>query len=84
MPAYQPAWFRSDLIAGLTLAAYAIPVALAYASLAGLPAQVGLYCYMLGAIAYALFGTSRQLATGPTSAISILVGEIPVLLYLVC
>lgn len=74
LPTYQRAWFRSDLIAGLTLAAFAIPVALAYASLAGLPSQVGLYCYMLGAIGYGIFGTSRQLATGPTSAISILVG----------
>jgi MFS superfamily sulfate permease-like transporter len=71
---YHPAWLRSDLVAGLTLGAYAIPVALAYASLAGLPSQVGLYCYMLGALGYALFGTSRQLAIGPTSAISILVG----------
>jgi SulP family sulfate permease len=74
LPTYQQAWFRFDLVAGLTLAAYAIPVALAYASLAGLPSQMGLYCYMLGAIAYACFGTSRQLATGPTSAVSILVG----------
>ena len=74
LPTYQKNWFRFDLIAGLTLAAYAIPVALAYSSLAGLPSQVGLYCYMLGAIAYALLGTSKQLATGPTSAISILVG----------
>lgn len=74
LPTYRAAWFRSDLVAGLTLTAYAIPVALAYASLAGLPSQVGLYCYMLGAIGYAFFGTSRQLAPGPTSAISILVG----------
>ncbi|PZV26128.1 MAG: DNA repair protein [Snowella sp.] len=74
LPTYQKNWFRFDLVAGLTLAAYAIPVALAYSSLAGLPSQVGLYCYMLGAIAYAVFGTSKQLATGPTSAISILVG----------
>lgn len=74
LPNYRPAWFRSDLVAGLTLTAYAIPVALAYASLAGLPSQVGLYCYMLGAIGYAFFGTSRQLAPGPTSAISILIG----------
>jgi high affinity sulfate transporter 1 len=74
LPTYRATWFRSDLVAGLTLTAYAIPVALAYASLAGLPSQVGLYCYMLGAIGYAFFGTSRQLALGPTSAISILVG----------
>ncbi|AIE74922.1 MULTISPECIES: SulP family inorganic anion transporter [unclassified Synechocystis] len=74
LPNYQLSWLKADLVAGLTLAAYAIPVALAYGSLAGLPSEVGLYCYMLGAIGYAFFGTSRQLAVGPTSAISILVG----------
>ena len=61
-------------MAGVTLAAYAIPVSLAYASLAGLPPQNGIYCYLLGGLFYALFGTSRQLAVGPTSAISMLVG----------
>ncbi|MBE9204759.1 SulP family inorganic anion transporter [Synechocystis salina LEGE 06099] len=74
LPNYHPSWLRADLVAGFTLAAYAIPVALAYGSLAGLPSEVGLYCYMLGAVGYAFFGTSRQLAVGPTSAISILVG----------
>jgi sulfate permease, SulP family len=58
----------------VTLAAYAIPVSLAYASLAGLPPQYGIYCYMVAGIAYALLGTSRQLAVGPTSAISMLIG----------
>lgn len=75
LPHYQAGWIRSDLVAGLTLAAYAIPVSVAYASLAGLPPQAGLYCYLLGGIAYAIFGTSRQLAIGPTSAISILIGS---------
>ena len=64
----------SDLVSGITLAAYAIPVALAYASLAGLPPEVGIYGYLLGGLGYALFGTSRQLAIGPTSAISLTVG----------
>jgi high affinity sulfate transporter 1 len=63
-----------DLVAGMTLAAYAIPVSLAYASLAGLPPQVGIYGYLLGGIGYALFGSSRQMAVGPTSAISLMVG----------
>ena len=63
-----------DAIAGLTLAAYAIPVSLAYATLAGLPPQAGVYGCLAGGIAYALFGSSRQLAIGPTSAISMLVG----------
>jgi len=71
---YQPQWLAHDAIAGVTLAAYGIPVSLAYASLAGLAPQYGIYCYLVGGVAYALFGTSRQLAIGPTSAISMLVG----------
>src|SRR5213592_2942441 len=74
LPRYERAWLRHDVVAGVTLAAYAIPVSLAYASLAGLPPQYGIYCYLVAGIAYALFGTSRQLAVGPTSAISMLVG----------
>lgn len=73
MPAYRPDWLRDDLFAGITLAAYAVPVALAYATLAGLPPQVGVYGYLLGGIGYALFGSSRHLAIGPTSAISLMI-----------
>lgn len=71
---YKQTWLGHDVIAGVTLAAYAIPVSMAYASLAGLPPQAGIYCYLVGGLAYALFGTSRQLAIGPTSAIAMLVG----------
>src|SRR5262245_58789794 len=71
--AYRAAWLRHDVIAGVTLAAYAIPVSLAYAALAGLPPQIGVYGYMLGGIGYALLGSSRQLAIGPTSAISLMI-----------
>ena len=74
LPRYRSAWLRFDVVAGITLAAYAIPVSLAYASLAGLPPQYGIYCYLVAGVAYALFGSSRQLAIGPTSAISLLVG----------
>ncbi|TCK36237.1 high affinity sulfate transporter 1 [Paraburkholderia sp. BL8N3] len=74
LPAYRPEWLGRDVVAGVTLAAYAIPVSLAYASLAGLPPQYGIYCYLAGGLAYALFGSSRHLAIGPTSAISMLVG----------
>jgi high affinity sulfate transporter 1 len=74
LPQYQPAWLHLDLVAGLTLAAYAVPVSLAYAGLAGLPPQMGLYCYLVAGLGYALFGSSRHLAIGPTSAISLLVG----------
>ena len=72
---YQPVWLSSDLVAGMTLAAYAIPVSLAYAGLAGLPPQVGVYGYLLGGIGYALLGSSRQLAVGPTSAISLMIAS---------
>src|SRR6201984_1893936 len=70
---YSAAWLPSDIIAGITLAAYAIPVSLAYAGLAGLPPQCGIYGYVLGGCGYALFGSSRQLAIGPTSAISLMI-----------
>jgi sulfate permease, SulP family len=71
---YRLPWLRHDIVAGVTLAAYAIPVSLAYATLAGLPPQYGIYCYLVAGPAYALLGSSRQLAVGPTSAISMLVG----------
>src|SRR3569623_1366436 len=72
---YRGAWLPSDAVAGVTLAAYAIPVSLAYAALAGLPPQVGIYGYMLGGIGYALLGSSRQLAVGPTSTISLMIAS---------
>ncbi len=72
LAAYRPAWLGDDIVAGITLAAYAIPVSLAYAALAGLPLQVGVYGYLLGGLGYALLGSSRQLAVGPTSAISLM------------
>jgi len=70
---YRAAWLLGDIVAGVTLAAYAIPVSLAYAGLAGLPPEVGIYGYMLGGLGYALLGSSRQLAVGPTSAISLMI-----------
>src|SRR5580704_9031661 len=69
---YRADWIAHDIIAGITLAAYAIPVSLAYAGLAGLPPQTGIYGYLLGGLGYALLGSSRQLAVGPTSAISLM------------
>src|SRR3954467_8687946 len=70
---YRAAWLPGDVVAGVTLAAYAIPVSLAYAALAGLPPQVGIYGYLLGGLGYAVLGSSRQLAIGPTSAISLMI-----------
>jgi len=64
----------NDTIAGLTLVAYAIPVSLAYATLAGLPPQYGIYGYLIGGLFYAMLGTGKQLAVGPTSAISMIIG----------
>src|SRR5262244_3407398 len=74
LPEYRPDWLGADMVAGVTLAAYAIPVSLAYAGLAGLPPQVGVYGYLLGGLGYALLGSSRHLAIGPTSAISLMIG----------
>src|SRR6267154_3716505 len=62
-----------DGIAGLSLAAFVIPESLAYASLAGLQPVSGLYCYLAAGLAYAIFGASRQLAVGPTSALALAV-----------
>jgi SulP family sulfate permease len=71
---YKTKTLKSDFVAGITLAAYGIPVSLAYATLAGLPPQYGIYGYLIGGVFYALLGTSKQLAVGPTSAISLLIG----------
>jgi SulP family sulfate permease len=70
---YTPRRFGLDLVAGLSLAAFVIPESLAYASLAQLPPVTGLYCYLVAGVAYVLFGTSRQLAVGPTSALAIVI-----------
>jgi sulfate permease, SulP family len=69
---YQRAWLRWDLLAGLTTAAVVSPQAVAYASLAGLPVQVGLYVATVPMAAYALLGSSRPLSVSSTSTISIL------------
>src|SRR5262249_17248743 len=71
---YKRECLAGDVVAGVTLAAYALPVSMAFSSLAGLPPESGIYCTLLGGLSYALFGTSRQLAIGPTSAIAMLVG----------
>ena len=76
LPRYQVTWLWPDLIAGITLAAYAVPVAMAYATLAGLTPQTGLYCYIFSGIAYALFASSRHLSIGPTAAISVMVASV--------
>jgi len=65
---YQRAWLPSDLLAGLSVAAIQVPTAIAYATLAGFRPEVGLYASVLPLVAYACFGSSRQLILGPDSA----------------
>ncbi len=72
LPRYQPAWLRADLLAGLVAAAVVISQAMAYASIAGLPVQVGLYVALAPMLVYALLGTSRPLSVSTTSTIAIL------------
>ena len=71
--AYDPKDLPRDLVAGLSVAAVALPVGVAYAELAGLDPAVGLYSSILPLAAYALFGTSRQLIVGPDAATCALV-----------
>jgi sulfate permease, SulP family len=71
---YNKRALKADFLAGITLAAYGIPVSMAYATLAGLPPQYGIYGYLVGGLFYALLGTGNQLAIGPTSAISLVIG----------
>jgi len=70
---YERTNFRHDLVAGLSVAAVALPVGVAYAQLAGFNPAVGLYASILPLVAYALFGTSRQLVVGPDAATCALV-----------
>ena len=70
LPKYDRAWLRPDVVAGITVAALVIPKSLGYAGIAGVPIQNGLYAAGAGALIYAIFGTSRQVATGPSSALA--------------
>src|SRR5467141_113945 len=69
---YQKEWLRYDLIAGLVTAAVVIPKAMAYATIAGLPVQVGLYTVLVPMAVYALIGTSRPLSMSTTTTLAIL------------
>jgi len=68
LPQYPRANLRGDAIAGIALAGLLIPEAMGYAGIAGLPPQAGLYATAFGLLAYAIFGSSRQLVVSPTSA----------------
>ncbi|MGH7726153.1 MAG: SulP family inorganic anion transporter [Candidatus Eiseniibacteriota bacterium] len=65
---YPREWLRPDLVAGVSLAAVALPIGIAYAQLAGFPPVFGIYSSILPAVAYALFGSSRQLVVNPDAA----------------
>jgi sulfate permease, SulP family len=72
LSAYQREWLRFDLVAGLTTAAVVIPQAIAYAAIAGLPLEVGLYTSLIPLVVYAALGTSRPLSVTTTSTIAIM------------
>jgi high affinity sulfate transporter 1 len=67
---YQRGWLKGDLIAGIAVAALIVPKNLGYAAIAGIPVENGLYAAAAGAILYAVFGTSRQISTGPSSGLA--------------
>src|ERR1700719_4765188 len=72
---YRAAWLGADLLAGLSVAAVALPTAIAYAAIIGLPPQTGLYAAILPPVGYALFGPSRQLMVGPDTATTVMLGS---------
>jgi sulfate permease, SulP family len=71
LPQYQRSYISGDLIAGLTVWALLIPEALAYAGVAGVPIQYGLYTAPLALLAYAIFGGGKRLIVGPSSTVAI-------------
>ncbi len=70
---YDRSWLRSDLTAGLSVAGIALPVGVAYTEIVDVPAIVGVYSAVVPLLVYALFGSSRQLITGPETATCIMV-----------
>uniref|UniRef100_A0A665UTE8 Sodium-independent sulfate anion transporter n=1 Tax=Echeneis naucrates TaxID=173247 RepID=A0A665UTE8_ECHNA len=91
LPSYNLRWLQMDLLAGLTVGLTTVPQALAYAEVAGLPVQYGLYSAFMGGFFYTLLGTSKDVTLGPTAIMSLLcfsvVGGQPhraVLLSLLC
>jgi len=70
LPKYQSTWLRTDLIAGLTVVALLIPEGMAYAEIAGVPPQTAFYAAPIGLLAFAIFGTSRQLVVAVSAIIA--------------
>ena len=76
LPRYRRRFIAGDLLAGLVVAALAVPQSLGYAGIAGVPVIVGLYAIPLALIAYALLGSSPHLVVGPVSTVSVLTGSL--------
>jgi MFS superfamily sulfate permease-like transporter len=74
LPSYDRKWLRGDLAAGIAVTALIVPKDLGYAGIAGVPLQNRLYAAAAGAIIYALFCTSRQISTGPSSSLAAVAG----------
>jgi SulP family sulfate permease len=74
LPSYERKWLRGDIAAGIAVTALIVPKDLGYAGIAGVPLQNGLYAAAAGAIIYALFCTSRQISTGPSSSLAAVAG----------
>ena len=75
LPRYNRSWLAVDVIAGLTLWGLVVPEAMAYAGIAGLPPQAGLYTLLAALLVYAVFGTSRHLVVQATSATAALLAS---------
>ncbi|XP_034150065.1 sodium-independent sulfate anion transporter [Esox lucius] len=88
LPKYRLSWLQMDLVAGLTVGLTTVPQALAYAEVAGLPVQYGLYSAFMGGFIYTVLGTSKDVTLGPTAIMSLLcasyVGGNPVRAVLLC
>jgi high affinity sulfate transporter 1 len=74
LPRYERQWLRGDVAAGIAVTALVVPKNLGYAGIAGIPVQNGLYAAAAGALLYALFCTSRQISTGPSSSLAAVAG----------
>jgi high affinity sulfate transporter 1 len=74
LPSYDRAFMRGDLAAGIAVTALIVPKNLGYAEIAGVPVQNGLYAAAAGALIYAVFGTCRQISTGPSSGLAAVAG----------
>ena len=72
LPKYDKSWIRLDVIAALTVWALLVPEGMAYAGIAGMPPETGLYAALLALVGYAIFGTSKHLNVGPSSTVAAL------------